>query len=292
MARPQKSGLDYFSLDVVLSDEVEIIEAQFGLQGFALLVKLYQKIYSEGYYLQWDDREQILFSNRVNVDRNLLISVVDECVKWNLFDKKLYQKYHILTSRRIQAQYFSATYKRTGLEAIKEYLLIDISDRSNVATISVSDVNNSTINDISPNKSTQSKVKESKVKESIEEKSIKENTEDTSLQIENLRLRYSLEELSVIDEYFGILRFTRRNGKIADSVVVKIYTEWEKYSISKVIYALNTYINNPRHHDKQENYCYGIMRNAKAEEVEAKIFNKTPVEDDNPFLNRGARNGA
>lgn len=287
MARPQKSGLDYFSLDVKMSDEVEIIEAAFGLQGFALLIKLYQKIYSEGYYLQWGDREQILFSNRVKVDGNLLTSVVDECIKWNLFDEKLYQKYQILTSRRIQAQYFSATYKRTGIEAIKEYLLIDVSDRNNVATIGVSDINNLSTNDVSPNKSTQSKVKNSK-----EKKSIEENITDISLQIKNLRSRYSLEELSVIDEYFGILRFTRRSGKIADSVIVKIYTEWEKHSIAKVMYALRTYINNPKHHDKQENYCYGIMRNAKAEEIEKKTPYKAPVEDDNPFRNRSVSNGS
>lgn len=286
MARPQKSGLDYFSLDVVMSDEVEIIEAQFGLPGFALLIKLYQKIYSEGYYLQWGDREQILFSNRVNVDKNLLTSIIDECIKWNLFDAKLYQKYQILTSRRIQTQYFSATYKRTGLEAIKEYLLIDISDRSNVVLIGVSDINNLLTTNISPNKSTQSKVKESKVKKSIEE-----NKEDISLQIKNLRSRYSPEELSVIDEYFDILRFTRRSGKIADSVILKIYTEWEKYSIPKVIYALKVYINNPKHHDKQEHYCYGIMRNAKAEEIETKTTQNKIIEDDNPFRNRSIVNG-
>jgi hypothetical protein len=169
VARPQKSGLDYFSLDVVMSDEVEIIEAEYGLEGFAILIKLYQKIYSEGYYYQWGDKEQILFSNRVSVDRNRLTTIVDDCVKWGLFDEKLYKNYNILTSRRIQNQYFSATYKRTGVEAIEQYLLIDITDRDNVATTRVSDIGNSPTTDISDSKSTQSKVKKS-----IKDKSIKD----------------------------------------------------------------------------------------------------------------------
>jgi hypothetical protein len=161
VARPQKSGLDYFSLDVVMSDEVEIIEAEYGLEGFAVLIKLYQKIYSEGYYYQWGDKEQILFSNRVSVDRNRLTTIVNDCVKWGLFDEKLYKNYNILTSRRIQNQYFSATYKRTGVEAIEQYLLIDITDRENVATTRVSDIGNSPTTDVSDSKSTQSKVNKS-----------------------------------------------------------------------------------------------------------------------------------
>lgn len=102
------------------------------------------------------------------------------------------------------------------------------------------------------------------------EKNLENEKEDIPLQIKNLRLRYSDEELKIIDNYLDILRWTRKNGKIADSVILKIYQEWAKYSISKVIYALNVYINNPSYHDKKEQYCYGIMRNATADEIENK----------------------
>jgi len=88
-----------------------------------------------------------------------------------------------------------------------------------------------------------------------------------SLQIKNLRKRYPDSQLKTIDEYLCILRWTRQNGKIADSVILKIYQEWEKFKPDKVIYALEIYINNPKYHDKKENYCYGIMRNAKDSEV-------------------------
>lgn len=86
-------------------------------------------------------------------------------------------------------------------------------------------------------------------------------------QIENLRLRYSENQLKIIDEYFDILRWTRKHGKIADSVIIKIYEEWKEFKVDAVMYALSVYINNPKHHDKKENYCYGIMRNATSEQI-------------------------
>ena len=112
--------------------------------------------------------------------------------------------------------------------------------------------------------------------------------ENIPLQISNLRIRYSSIQLKVIDNYLDILRWTRKNGKIADSVILKIYTEWEKFKQDTVIYGLSIYINNPKYHDKKENYCYGIMRNAKSEDVNS-LDNKPriSIEDENPFLNRG-----
>ena len=72
MARPQKTGLDYFPLDVDIDqdDKVAIIEAQHGIVGFGIVVKLLMKIYDTGYFYEWTEREQILFSNRVNVNIN------------------------------------------------------------------------------------------------------------------------------------------------------------------------------------------------------------------------------
>jgi hypothetical protein len=105
------------------------------------------------------------------------------------------------------------------------------------------------------------------------------NTEITTekkinMQIENLRQRYAQDALTIIDEYFEILRFTRRGGQIADSVILKIYKEWENFRPDVVEYALKLYIDNPKHHDKKENYCYGIMRNATAEQVGEYLLRK------------------
>jgi len=127
---------------------------------------------------------------------------------------------------------------------------------------------------------------EEKDKQSTENKEEEQEEEQKeisiSLQIKNLRKRYSKEEISIIDSYLDILRWTRKNGKIADSVILKIYQEWEKFSIPKVIYALTVYVSSPKYHDKKENYCYGIMRNATSEEIE----NKKGGESEGKYGNR------
>lgn len=173
MARPQKKGLDYFSLDVQMNDEIEVLEAKYKLEGFAIIIKLFQKIYSKGYYLEWNEKEQLLFSNRVSADENFVASVVSDAVKWGIFNQEKLEKYGILTSRRIQEQYFAAVYKRAEVEAIKEYLLIDLSNKANVKVVTlsgevvsdvrnknvsrVSDVRNDVTTHVSDVKSTQSK---------------------------------------------------------------------------------------------------------------------------------------
>ena len=61
MARPQKEGLEYFPLDVSMDDNVELIEAEHGVAGFAILIKMYQKIYSESYWI-WNSN-QVIYEN-------------------------------------------------------------------------------------------------------------------------------------------------------------------------------------------------------------------------------------
>ena len=165
MARPQKQGLDYFALDVNMGDEVELIEAEHGMIGFAVLVKMFQKIYKEGYFYEWNEKNQLLFSSRSCVDKNTIINIIDDCIKWEIFDSNLYNKYKILTSRRIQEHYVAAVYKRINVEMVRDYLLIDIYDRNNVSLIRVSDDGNEDTTDVLDAQSTQSKVNKIKTNE-------------------------------------------------------------------------------------------------------------------------------
>lgn len=142
MARPQKAGLDYFALDVKMDDESTIIEAEHGLAGFAIMIKLFQKIYAEGYFYDWTEREQILFSKRIFADREQVEAIVADCIKWGIFNQELYDKHQILSSRRIQEHYVAATYKRAKVELVKEYLLIETPGRKNIDTISITDDGN------------------------------------------------------------------------------------------------------------------------------------------------------
>lgn len=176
MARPQKIGLDYFPLDVNPDDKISIIEAQHGLEGFAIVIKLFMKIYSEGYFYDWTEKEQILFCNRVNVDindtNNKVNVVINDCLKWELFDKSMYEKYQILTSRGVQARYMEAVKRRQKVEMIKEYLLLDektVKAYNNIVLTSINVDINTTNEYINKDNNPQSKVNESKVNESKED---------------------------------------------------------------------------------------------------------------------------
>jgi len=127
VARPKKIGLDYFPLDVVIDDDVELIEAEFGLQGFAILIKLWQKIYRNGYYIEWSTDNELLFSKRLNVEKTLVSTVVNGCFHRKLFNKEIYKQYGILTSKGIQKRYILATSQcnRTAISFVKEYILVD-----------------------------------------------------------------------------------------------------------------------------------------------------------------------
>jgi len=142
MARPQKLGLDYFSLDISLDDKVELMEAKCGLEGFAILIKLWQKIYANGYYIDWQEDNVILFSRKINVEVTLVNSVVEECLNREIFDFNLFDKHKILTSTGIQKRYLT-TYKqlkRSYIPMKESYLLIN-SELTDIITELIPDDN-------------------------------------------------------------------------------------------------------------------------------------------------------
>lgn len=158
MARPNKQGVDYFPLDVHLDDKFKFIEIKYKLEGFAILTKLMQKIYSYGYWYRWTDDEALLFSDELRTDYEKVKGVVDESLERGVFNKDMYERYNILTSSGIQKRYKEIVRRRKDVEVIEEYLLID-------GTFGVNDDINPSPSKQYDSKSTQSKVKESKQKE-------------------------------------------------------------------------------------------------------------------------------
>ena len=173
MARYVKSGLDYFPLNVNIDqdDKIALIEAQHGIVGFGIVVKLLMKIYSEGYFYCWSEKEQLLFSRRINVDINVINVCINDCARWGLFDEALYSEHEILTSKGIQARYFEAVKRRQKIEVVKEYLLLDGKTLNAYNNLVYVDINglNADIN------------KQRKEKKRKEEKRKEKNTIDTTV---------------------------------------------------------------------------------------------------------------
>lgn len=155
-----KEAFDFFPLDVHLSDKMELIEAEFGLIGFAVIVKLWMRIYgSRGYYCEFDEEVALMFSHKTGVGVNAVSEILNAAFKRGIFDKTLYEKYKILTSKGIQERCMKMCSRRKRFEVEKKYLLISVPDSFENVYIKGENVN---ISEENVYIFTQSKVKERK----------------------------------------------------------------------------------------------------------------------------------
>ncbi len=167
MARKGKVGIDYFSHDVdMLNDKkMKLVKAKHGLIGYAIYNRLLEELYrEEGYYLLVDDDFNILFADDNNLDYNVYISILNDCIKHKLFDEKKYNDHKVLTSKRIQSNYSEATQRRKEVEFESKYLMIDPMQHYNTEKINVNILGlNDDINKQSKVKESKEKVKEKKI---------------------------------------------------------------------------------------------------------------------------------
>ncbi|WP_461202665.1 Lin1244/Lin1753 domain-containing protein [Enterococcus sp. N342-3-1-2] len=161
MARPTKKGLDYFPLDVdFLSDlKVRRIIKACGKEAVHILLALLANVYrDEGYYVLWDEDLAFLVADEVGAKEGTVEELVKKAVQVKFFDKDIFDKYSVLTSKGIQNRYILATKERKKVDLEFKYLLTNEVNRSN---ISINGRNNS----VNQGNNQQSKVKESKEKE-------------------------------------------------------------------------------------------------------------------------------
>lgn len=163
MARPGKRGVDYLPLDIHMNDSMKFVELRYGLKGFAVVVKLWMKIYDNGYYCEWNEDVALMFAGENRVGVNAVSEILNEAIKRGIFDKQLYEKYGILTSQGIQKRYLEMTSRRRRVDLKEEYLLIDIPENTVNVYINGVNVSNNPENDY---RNPQSKVKENKVNKS------------------------------------------------------------------------------------------------------------------------------
>lgn len=122
-----KCGLEYFALDVTLDDKIALIEAEFGLIGFAVIVKLFQKIYGQqGYYCNWNDDVAVLFCKQNGVSRDDVSEIINSAMKRGIFSREMFDQHEILTSSGIQKRYLKAVSRRVSVDIVKKYILTDV----------------------------------------------------------------------------------------------------------------------------------------------------------------------
>lgn len=129
MARPMKKGLDYFSFDVSFFSDIKIrkLIKYHGIQAVPIYEILLCRIYECGYYMEWDEDIPFTISEVSHLDEDYINVVIGFMLDVGLFNKTVYEQYHVLTSRSIQDRYISAcsmTKRKLSLDA--PYLLVEV----------------------------------------------------------------------------------------------------------------------------------------------------------------------
>lgn len=161
MARPIKTGIDYYPLNVDFLQDVKVrkIMRACGTQSIAILISLLSSIYKdEGYYVVWDSDMSFLVADEVGASEGAVLEIVNKAVQVDFFNEELFKKYKIITSRGIQKRFMEAVSRRRNIDVIKEYLLVNVNN--NMVNVNINSINDS--------RSTQRKEKERKEKESKE----------------------------------------------------------------------------------------------------------------------------
>lgn len=182
MAGRPKQGIDYagWSVDIFDGDTKidKLLDAQ-GWVGFSVYFYLCLMAYKfDGYYYKWSYDDAASTARRMGggVGSQTVINTVGLCLQIGLFDKNLFDRDGILTSRGIQRRYKDATSRRTNRQIVAEYWLLDATESEGLVFCTLnsdscmqrSDVGMQEKPSLQRNVASmpQSKVKESKVKES------------------------------------------------------------------------------------------------------------------------------
>lgn len=162
MARPMRKGIDYYPLDVnFLSDlKVRKIIQACGPNSIAIIMLLLGTIYGdEGYFMRWDEDVCFLITEAFGVKQMYVEETLKKCLQVGFFEKNLFDRYHILTSRGIQKRFFEITKRRKNFHVDQRYLLVNVTETGVIATETPVNVTETGVNVCN---GTQSKVKESK----------------------------------------------------------------------------------------------------------------------------------
>ena len=132
--RPPKKNLDFSGWDVDIFDNDtkidKLLDAQ-GWNGFGIYFYLCQRAYgSDGYFYRWSYDDCATTSRKMGggIGSGTVRETVGYCLQIGLFDKGLFERWDILTSRCIQIKYWIAIKDRDIKKVIADYWLLQDSE--------------------------------------------------------------------------------------------------------------------------------------------------------------------
>jgi hypothetical protein len=129
MARPIKSGLEYYPMDsnIFHDRKIKRLLVKSGANGMVVYHYLISLIYGDkGYYIVYDAELAFDIAHQLGIGltEDAVKGIIKVCIELHLFDESSITKYNILTSSGIQKRYLKA--KRGGvIEAKYEVIAED-----------------------------------------------------------------------------------------------------------------------------------------------------------------------
>lgn len=142
MARPRKTGLDYFPVDVDLQRDMKLRKPKqrYGSVAVEVYLALLCMIYRDkGYYLDYRDPEDVAFTAREYLDGkyqptpDLVKDIIELLIACELFSGDYARSKNILTSRRVQETYYSATVDRTECKIDLNYWMLTLEEMAELS---------------------------------------------------------------------------------------------------------------------------------------------------------------
>lgn len=120
MARPRKTGLDYFSVDTDRFQDIRIkrLKKAFGCNGFSVYEYLLNEVYRvKGCFMEWDESTVFDVAEYWGLKETTVKEIVRYCGAVGLFNKELLSD-GIITSKSIQSRYLYMCEKSKRRELI------------------------------------------------------------------------------------------------------------------------------------------------------------------------------
>ena len=173
MAGRPKQGIDYsgWSVDIFDGDRKidKLLDAK-GWKGFGIYFFLCQRAYKvNGYFYEWsyDDCATTARKMGGGISSGTVRETVDYCLQVDLFNKRLFDRWGVLTSRGIQRRFWAVLSERRSKIVYDEYWLLKPEECKGLVKVSLFEYLQPTNNDLQPTNADTSHIKESKVKNNI-----------------------------------------------------------------------------------------------------------------------------
>ena len=130
MAGKPKQGIEYAGWSVTMfdsDDKIDLLLDACGWDGFGIYFYLCTRAFGgDGYYYKWGFASCASTARRMGggIGSNTIKETVGHCLRIGLFDKGLFDRWGILTSRGIQRSYWRVLASRRSKVVYREYWLL------------------------------------------------------------------------------------------------------------------------------------------------------------------------